>query len=55
MHVLIRDAVVDQCLIPDRVPRVAQGFGPQLVGLEPREEGQADVGLSGEPVLEPQP
>lgn len=37
LHVLVRDAVIDESLIPDRVPSVPEGFGPKLVGLEPRE------------------
>lgn len=42
-HVLVRDAVVGEGLVPRGVQRVPQGFGSQLVGLE-EQRSWASVG-----------
>ena len=46
LHVLIRDAMIDQSLIPDGISGVPQGFRTKFVGLEPR---QTSVSVGSQP------
>lgn len=50
LHVLVRDAMIDQSLIPDGVSGVPQGFCTKLVGLEPREmDRQTSASVGSQP------